>query len=242
MRSRFTKLVTALFAVLAVTGLAATAAQAATEGPFVKVAGARLEAGKSKELKATGIGSYTMSGGSSVITCTNMSSGAGSKIVGSAVGKAATLEATFTFSGCTISGSPECKLTEVKTQPLVGTFALSEGKSRLEVLLKPASKKTFATFEDEGRESTCVGLASKVSGELVVALWGGEKEELVNVGKEPAEAHTLGIWASYPAPKIVWVEKTAVHVEELTEGGTGFAIAGRSTIELASNELWGVFT
>jgi hypothetical protein len=237
-------LLSSLLAVLALSAVVASAAQASVEGPMVKVAGSRLEAGKSQELKATGRGSYVMSVGSVAITCSKMSAGAGSKILGSAVGKAATAEATFTYSECYVSGEPaECKITEVKTQPLLGTLVLNEGKSYLEMLLKPASKKTFAKLYYQGKESEgCAFLGSEIKGDLVVALReGGETNKLIQVGKEPAEAHSLVI--SVPSqPRWVFDEKTAVEVEGLTDDAGSFTVDGESTLELAGGSLWGVFT
>lgn len=237
-------LLSSLLAVLAFSAVVASAAQASVEGPMVKVAGSRLEAGKSQELKATAYGNYTMSVGSVTITCTKMSAAAGSKIIGSAVGKAATAEATFTYSGCSVSGEPaECKITEVKTQPLLGTLVLNEGKSDVEMLLKPASKKTFAKIENEGKEiSGCNFLSSTITGDLVVGLReGGGKNELIQVGKEPAEAHSLVISATSGIHS-VYEEKAFVEVEELTDLGSTMSAAGSSTLELANGSLWGVFT
>jgi hypothetical protein len=237
-------LLSSLLAVLALSAVAASAAQAAVESPYFKVGGSRLEAGKSQELKAAAYGNYVLSVGSVTITCTKMSAAAGSKIIGSAVGKAATAEATFTYSGCSVSGEPaECKITEVKTQPLLGTAVLNEGKSDVEMLLKPASKKTFAKIENEGKEiSGCNFLSSTITGDLVVGLReGGGKNELIQVGKEPAEAHSLVI--SVPSqPRWVYDEKADMEVEELTDLGSRMSVAGSSTLELAGGSLWGVFT
>jgi hypothetical protein len=231
-----------LLAVLALSAIVASAAQASVESPYFKVGGARLEAGASKELKATGKGNYVITDATVSITCTKMSAAAGSKILGSAGGKAGTAEAAFTFSSCSASGGGgECKITEIKTQPLVGTLVLNDGKTYVEMLLKPAKGKVFGKVEDEGKETECGLLGSEIRGELVVSLESGEKEEAIQVGKEPAEAHTVDVHVPYP-PGSVFEESAFVEVEALTDFGHEMTVAGNSKLELAGGALWGVFT
>jgi hypothetical protein len=234
-------LLSSLLAVLALSAVVASAAQASTESPFFKVAGSRLGSGVSKEVKVTQVGNYVMSQGSTVITCTKMSSAAGAKIIGSAAGKAGTLEGAFTFSGCTQSGqSSECKITEVKTEPLVGTLVLNEGKSYIEALLKPKSKKHFATITETGG---CVLLSSEINGQLVMHLKGGKEGlEYIHVGSEAAEAHSLTLAGPGVDPGSVWEESKITEVEPLEDLGATVTVSGESTVELANKELWGVFT
>jgi hypothetical protein len=232
-----------LLAVLALSAVGASAAQASSEGPFYKIAGTRLASGKSKEITVTQYGNYTMSFSSVVITCTKMSASSGSKILGAATGKPGTIEATFTFSGCSVSGNgASCNVSkgEIKTQPLVGTLAYNENKTDLDVLFKKSTKKLFAELNFTG--TGCVFTELGIDGQVAAELWAGEKEEWIPVNHEPAEAHTVGLRFA-PGIHAVYEDGTGeVEVEELTVDGTGFQLTGASTLELASGELWGVFT
>jgi hypothetical protein len=236
-------LLSSLLAVLALSAVAASAAQASVEGPFYKIAGTRLASGKSKEITVTQYGNYTMSFSSVVITCTKMSASSGSKILGAATGKPGTIEATFTFSGCSVSGNgASCAVSkgEIKTQPLVGTLVYNENKTDLDVLFKKSTKKLFAELNFTG--TGCVFTELGIDGQVAAELWAGEKEEWIPVGHEPEEAHTVGLRFS-PGIHAVYEDGTGeVEVEELTVDGTGFQFTGASTLALGSGELWGVFT
>jgi hypothetical protein len=233
-------LLSSLLAVLALSAVVASAAQASVESPFFKVGGSRLGSAESKEFKATGKGNYVITNATTSVTCTKMSAAAGAKILGSAAGKAGTVDATFTFGSCTASGGgAECKITEIKTQPLVGTLVLNEAKSDVEMLLKPAKGKTFGKVEDEGKESEC-GYLGIISGQLVVSLESATEAE-IQVGKEPAEAHTV-VTHVPNQPRGVFEENASVEVEYLTDFGHEPTVAGNSTLELAGASNWGIYT
>jgi hypothetical protein len=224
-------LLSSLLAVLALSAVAASAAQASTEGPFFKVAGSRLASGASQEFSA-GRGHYVMSVGS---------------MLGSATGKPGTIETTFTYTGCTVSGNGTgcaVKGGSVKTEPLVGTLVDNESKTNVDVLFKPTAKKhIFVTLEFQAETGgSCSISSTKVSGELVAEILGGkETEEWVQVGKEPAEAHAVDIYLG-SQPKVLYEEGAGLIEVEALEAGGGFGIQGNSQLELASKALWGVFT
>jgi hypothetical protein len=236
-------LLPSLLAVLALSAVVASAAQASAEGPFFKDGSSRLGAGQSQEFTA-GRGHYVMSAGSIVVSCTGMSAATGSKILGSATGKPGTIETTFTYTGCTVSGNgPGCEVKggSLKTEPLVGTLVYNESKTYVDVLFKPAKKHIFVNLEFGSKSGSCSRTPIPVSGELVTKVTEGkETEEWVQVGKEPAEAHAVGLLVAQP--QYVYEEGAGLVEVEALEAGGGFGIQGSSQLELTNNALWGVFT
>ncbi len=87
MRSMFRTVFVAMLAVLALSAVAASAAQA-EEAPYFKVAGARLAAAASKEVKATtkALAPFTIDLESGTVQCSAAFS-SGAKLLGSNAGR-----------------------------------------------------------------------------------------------------------------------------------------------------------
>jgi hypothetical protein len=237
-------LLSSLLAVLALSAVVASAAQASVEGPFFKVAGTRLASGKSQELKVTGAGNTTFTYRGSTITCTTAQSAAGAKIVGTAAGVPEFSEQTITYTGCSDSASG-CSISEIKTVPLTATVVFSSKRAgRIEVLYQATTKKAsklFASGTITGAQCALPGevkYEGSVAGEVRDASTG----ELVEVGKEPAEAATLKVTLN-PAIGTVFDEATEVgEIEMYANGGLEGRIWGTTMLESANKALWGVFT
>ena len=207
-----------LLAVVALSAVAAGAAQAATEGPFYKIAGTRLAKGQSKEvtlkanpnkeyskltLKAAGVLGW-------LIQCKTQAFGAGAKLLGSTGASSGSGEVRLELSGCTVveRGNTCNKTVEepIKTEPLsaqlVYTGAGRTGK--LAVDFKPVKLQKFGEIRFPGTEE-CGTQEDELLGELVAELYSGGAP--VEVGKEPAEGKALELHFPWVQPKEVWSRK-----------------------------------
>jgi hypothetical protein len=215
-------------AALAMTAVAA--AQASAIEFVYRVNGAKLEAGKERELVSKAATSQVLKasplGISTEITCTTVET-SGAKIKG---GKPGTSTETVHYSGCTVQKPSSCKVAEGKitTNPLIDEIVEGVGASagKAEVLLKPASGETFAEPKLEG--FLCPSLA--VDGSILAEAL-PQKEEVVagSLKFEPAEK------GKYKNSK----------GEELSAGlkvaGKAATTTGTVTTELSTKEKFGIF-
>src|SRR5665213_3577943 len=131
-----------LVAVLVLSAITATTAQA-TEGPFYKLAGARLKAGESREMKGSlASGSkLQLKAGTVTITCTSLKFPKGSKLIGSNGANPGKSEQVIEYEGCSQEGNGvECKIAGNK----ITTNAL---KSELGYQAKTRTGKILAFFQ-----------------------------------------------------------------------------------------------
>jgi hypothetical protein len=230
---------------LAAVALAATAAQAA-EGPFYKIAGKRLTAGETHEIKAKASKPFTFKAGTLGLECTEQKLTAGSKLVGSTGANPGGGEGAAEFSGCAVTGNGEhCEVVshKITTQVLEKVLVYSNGSATGVILLElvPVTSTTFSFISFSGAE--CIVKEVKVEGSIAAETLSGEKP--VEVGKEPAEAKTVE--ANFPstAIKAVWREK-AGKLEEKKVGLKAFGgeakLGGRSQLTLVGEPSWGIFT
>ena len=234
----------ALLSVLALGAVTATAAQAATEGPFFKVGAKQLEAGQSQEFVSTGGDQFVMDvqGGPQIQCGSTLTVAPGAKLFGTKAGTPAYLEETISWSKCTVSGGglSGCTMATLTSKPLVGTLAYSESgrKGDIDIVLAPKTKHVFATAALTG----CSLKELAINGDLAAQVQTGEPGKRVAVGKEPAEALTEEL--QFPSTPIrqVWEETTAIETEELTYDGQWANLVGNTKLELASKGSWGIFT
>jgi hypothetical protein len=250
MRSKF-KSLAVLGAVLALSAVTATAAQATVEGPFFKVSGARLASGSTKVLKGkarTSIEFIQPSFGIHV-TCSQMAYATGAKINGSSGANSATSEGTVEFSGCQVSGDgPGCEIENEKitTSLLKGTlgYATSSRTGRLLLMLKPKTGSTFMGITFVGAECTHQVGTILITGGIIATL--GTSANPLEVGLNEAQAKTAVF--NFPAPTPVakmWTESAGT-LSELTStiswSGAGVKFGGSGEMELESAPEWGIFT
>src|SRR5580700_10316438 len=231
MRSMFRSV---LVAMLALSAVVASAAQAA-EGPFFKVAGARLKEGESKELTGK-LSSHevVISFPGSDISCTTMDFAAGAKIAGSTGANFGFGEGVLELSKCVGEGplTAGCEVTGFKSKPLKEELAFlsSERSGELGVDFTPVSTKPASGDFGE----------IKLVGSIVADV--GKDE----VGKEPAEAKGLLLKLPTVGIRKAWLEKsgslTEVRPELQWQTGEALAMSGEFSLELASGAEWGVFT
>jgi hypothetical protein len=256
MRFKATKVrlvLSSLLAVLALGAVTASAAQAATEGPFYKVTGKRLASGESKEVKVKSkFVRFVDGAGTGSITCRKAASAPGAKLLGSTGTNFGSADVTLEFSECTVSGTIElggeddCQLegNKFQTEPLNMELAyLTENRTgELGVFFKPESKKLpFAKYTFS--KTTCPGKGDSLTGYGVGgAVEVGEKA--VEAGKEPAATKVVQV--KWPTNLIhrEWLETAGAlkEVEPGIENGTGeWTTEGTFELEVGGAE-WGVFT
>lgn len=245
MRSMFRTVFVAMLAVLALSAVVASAAQAA-EGPFFKVAGARLKEGESKELTGK-LSSHevVISFPGSDISCTTMDFAAGAKIAGSTGANFGFGEGVLELSKCVGEGplTAGCEVTGFKSKPLKEELAFlsSERSGELGVDFTPVSTKPASgDFGEIKLVGTCSIKSIKLEGSIVADV--GKDE----VGKEPAEAKGLLLKLPTVGIRKAWLEKsgslTEVRPELQWQTGEALAMSGEFSLELASGAEWGVFT
>jgi hypothetical protein len=244
-RSTFSVIFAVLGAVLAV-GVFAASAQAATEGPFYKVAGTRLATGSTKVLTVKQKEKLTLSSFGIVMTCLNVKSLSGAKILGSSGANSASSEETLEFSGCTTSGNgTPCEMENRKftTTALKGTLGYATGSrtGQLEMLLKPASGTVFGSIHFTGEG--CSVSSMLLEGRTIVALRSGGHPVEVGVNEVQAKAGEFEFKPTN-ATKI-WTESAGALSEvksALTFDGISFFVNGVALQELEGLPEWGAFT
>ena len=151
-------LLSSLLAVLALSAVAASAAQASVEGPFFKDGATRLLEGESKEVKVKNASQTFRMSVSTLgigLGCGKVGVASGAKLLGSTGANSATGEATLEFSECRWEGSQaQCKITgEAFKTKLLKLELAYPGDARsgdIEVLLKPAKGSEFADVKSTG--------------------------------------------------------------------------------------------
>jgi hypothetical protein len=250
MRSIYRAMLLALLAVLALSAVAAGAAQAA-EGPFYKIAGARLASGGSKEVKLKAHSEYlTIRGEEWTVQCKTQALAAGAKLLGSTGANSGAGEVTIELSGCRYSPKyteEKCSVQEpITTMPLKAKLVYlgSARSGGLGVYLQPVKGEVFVKIVFTKSEG-CHEQSLKVAGSEVAEIYSGNNP--VEVGKEPTEAAAAEL--RFPIegkqPLKVWSEESGALVEHQPGLGSslgGFWIEGEATLELAGGANWGVFT
>jgi hypothetical protein len=210
---------------------AVAAAQASAIEFIYKVNGAKLEAGKEKELVSKAstnqVLKATVLGLATEITCTTVET-PGAKISGGVPGKSTE---TVHYSGCTVQKPSGCKVKEGKitTNPLVNEIVEGVGASAGKdlVLFKPVSGETFAEPKLEGG-FLCASLA--VNGSILAEAV-PQKEEVV-----------AGSLKFEPAEKTKYKNSKNEELSAgLKVGGKAATTTGTVVTELGTKEKFGLF-
>jgi hypothetical protein len=239
-----------LLAVLAFSAVAASAAQAAAEGPFYKITGARLASGASKEVKGkTRKGEFFIGGnGAPEMWCSTAAFASGAKLLGSTGANFGSGEVTLEMSGCIIPAYHGCVVGEkgsFKTNPLKLELAYPEDarKGPIQAVLAE-TKKGFLNVKLTGGEACDYLEQLKLDGSVATEVKVGKLEELDEVGKEPVAAKTLELNFNRGGSRYVWLEKAGTlerfEVALFDSGDVYFDWS--SELELASGAEWGIFT
>jgi hypothetical protein len=234
-----------LVAVAATSALGVAAAQA--EEPYWKVKGARLKAGKEKEVTLAGTESYvirgTLGGTKFAITCPAPKFESPGKIFGSEPEEPATDVGPLGRStNCKkIEVSPECWKVEeeivfTSTKSYLSTWQDSQGHNVTGELLIPiGTQKYFALgFEGPGCPPYEPGVEGTIAGGFAI---GGKA---VEVGSEK-EASALEFFFPTEPIKEATVEGIKTKVG-LTFNGAPLTVQGRSVMKLLSGEEFGTGT
>jgi hypothetical protein len=243
---RFRLMCVALLAVFALGVVAASAAQA-EEAPYFTVTGTRLAAGETRFFSSKAASNFVLTGnGGIVVTCTSTSVSPGSVLLGSNVGEPGTSDEVASFSSCKVEGDgtgSECgKVAEpITSANLKSELVLDKTKTKLLVLVQPASGNLFATIKfPEG----CKGGTCNLTGSLV-AEGLNEKEESITTssGKEQFKSGLVRFPATQPVD--IWLLKGGVgkevEVKALELAATPAKVSGTGLVLLAElnskNEL-----
>jgi hypothetical protein len=247
MRLTTRRMLPALLAVLAFSAIAATAAQAATEGPFFKVSGKRLASGESAEVKMTFGGRFAIANqfGHS-FECEGMKLKPGAKFLGSSGANSGKFEGAFEFTGCaeyTEEGRHTvCEASKVSTSTLAGTLAyLSESRTG-EFRLSIGNAFRSGTVIVEG---TC----GKLTGGWDLAGFGRTGEPGPDsVGSEMTEVASWRAGQDMFGEQKAWSEasgtiKNAFRWLLLENEGDAKTYPGLAEkIELVNGDKWGIYT
>lgn len=212
----FGHLVMALLAALAFGAIAATAAQAATEGPFWTVEGKKLEKNETREITIKAEGSISLEseviGTPGSVTCPKAEVEKGSYLAGGVAGTSR--EVVKFFGGCTVAGNGTgCKVKEpIVTKPVFNELVVSDNEpgfgSKILVEFKPASGTEFVKLEFE---SGCTLSSNTIEGEVLGSVFTdpeaseGKPEVPVEIGtpreltsyltKFPDPAKSIWLWS-----------------------------------------------
>lgn len=240
-------LLSSLLAVLALSAVAASAAQASVEGPFFKDGATRLLEGESKEFKLKNYDQefYLSSAANGIhIVCKKVAVASGAKLLGSSGANSAAAEGSVDFSECIYESQLQCKITggAFKTAPLKFDLAYSAAarKGDLEVVLKPAKGEKFATVTASGE---CFSTSSTFEGDVAADV--AANGSPVAVGSEPAVAKGLQLLFPTTPLRKAWVEKAGSLVEseiELDGPTSAWVTSGLLEAELTNGAEWGVFS
>jgi hypothetical protein len=244
-RSRIGTLLAAMLATLAVTALAANAAYATTEGPFYKIAGARLASGATKTVTLSSSEKDTISvpGLGVSITCLKTAISAGSKLTGSNGANSSGSEGAITFSECFVLGNGEpCEVEneEIALSQLKGTLGYSNSTrtGKLLELFKPAVGKKITTINFVG--AGCKFATFPVEGSFIESL--GSSASPVEVGTEKQAKNNAFLLQS---TNKIWTESAGALTEvkaSMTESGIAVTFSGGYSLAAEGLPEWGVFT
>ena len=174
----------------------------------------------------------------------------GAKLVGSNAEEPGTAELTLEFSKCqTVQGAEGCKVVEsFKSAPLRATLVnIAEGAKKtkgLGVIYQPVKGSEFVKIDMTGQCRGGGNLDGSVVAQVRTAGAGVEPGNLIEDGKEPAEAKAME-WRLPNTEGIreIWrVHGGVGSLENVEQFFAGYLAGGGPTLELASGSLWGVFT
>jgi hypothetical protein len=225
MSTRAKGLLTTAMVVIVV--LAAGASGASAQEFIYKVAGSKLEAGKTKEVKGSGT-TFTLKGEvppTKVEVQCAMKLAAGSKIKG---GKPGTSEDTIELTGCSVLTPSGCTSVTVNPVKAKGEIVVLKPSGKLGLLFTPliaGEPLTVVKF------TGCLGEAAP---EVTGSLAAQESPE----GEEKEKGKLI-----FPTTAVKKVETTekkekAVGLEFAGAAGT---LSGESSVELVSKEIFGIF-
>jgi len=250
---RSMKIVSLCAAFFAVFCIVAIAPALAAEGPFYKVAGARLRNGVSEEVevKATNenyVLKASISGTAVTVTCTGAKFVAGATINGSTGGNAGSSKERLELTSCTqVGNGTGCTVTGTKitTLALKNTLGYSEAerKGKIQFLYQPESGTEIANIAFTG------GIACTFTSAVLKGSFVGEalsKAATITVGSEPAAGEVVEIHFPPTLISKIFIESGGSLKNESASmewgGGTVTTFEGGSELRLLLREIWGLYT
>jgi hypothetical protein len=249
----FGHLVMALLAALAFGAMAATAAQAATEGPFWTVEGSKLNTNETREIAIKAVGSITLE--SEILTikgkviCPSASVEKGSYLAGGVPGTSR--ERVEFGGGCTvINNGSSCKVEEpIRTEPVRNELVISDSEPGFGPFVltefKPESGSKFVTLKFTG---TCTVKETEVTGEVLGSNYtdptvDSGKEEPITTTNLSSSSFTSYLLKFPDEPKSIWLYKSGkfelVKPKSLEAFGNRASLTGTILISLVNGKKYG---
>ncbi len=244
-KSRLRNILAATVAAVVATAVVASGAQAATEGPFYKITGARLASGATKSVTLSKSERDTIAVPALGVTMVcNMELAKTPKLTGSSGANAAGSEGSITFKNCSLEGAGEpCEVENEKfsLSQLKGTlgYATSTRTGKLLELFKPAVGTNIATIKFAG--SGCKFTNAEIVGNFIETL--GSKTSPLEVGTE--KQAVSNVFGFQSAIKSIWIETAGALSEvksALTWAGIAVTLKGEYSLSAEGLPEWGVFT
>jgi hypothetical protein len=215
-----------LLAVFALGAVAASAAQA-EEAPFWTVGGSRLKKGETRFVTGKAVGSFVFTGGGVTIDCKERTALPSPAIKGSEPGEPGTGEGAGVFKDCLVEGNgtgPECdKVTEpIETRTLKTTLVEDKTKTKLLVLLQPASGNEFSELKFP---KGCKFESTKVTGSILGEVLTDPGEKAIELPNEKIEAVSWLTKVPAIQPRVIWEIKEGVGKEVETKQLEAFGVA-----------------
>jgi hypothetical protein len=233
-------------AVAAALSAIAAAAALANEGPFFKVAKARLEALESKNITGELAKEYVLRAGIKEVDCKAMLVSK-AMIFGSSGPNLSDGEGTILFEKCTVSGNGTgCSVEEGQFVSAKLFFSLAfskkaseKGETLLALVTSPSG--VLATIKFTG--ATCIVKMTAVEGVIAAEDWNTEQKP---VKLEETETEGENAFLNFPTAQIkeVWLEEEGLRNKQttsLTMFEQAATIVGRTRLKLESKQPWGVF-
>jgi hypothetical protein len=253
------RLVVALLATFAFGAIAATVAQAATEGPLWTVEGKALKTNETREISIKAVGSITLEAElltiKAKVICPSASVEKGSYLAGGSPGTSR--EVAEFGGGCTvINNGSNCKVKEpIRTRPIRAELVVSDLNGSfgpyILVEFKPEEGEKFVELEFTG---TCTVEKTEVKGEVLGCLWTdplasiGSPEEQVTTGNQKSlKLRSYLLRFPDPSPNSIWLLKTVsgtsfwelVKPKGLEAFGNPATLSGRILISLINGKEYG---
>jgi hypothetical protein len=171
---------------LAFGAIAATAAQAATEGPFWTVEGKRLETNETREITIHAVGSVTMEAElltiKAKVTCSQMRVAKGSYLAGGVPGTGRAI--VEYYGGCSVvNNGSACHVEEpIRTEPMRGELVVSDSVPGFgPYVLGEAKPESGTKIVEIGFTGNCTVTSTELTGEPVGMSF---TDPVVDSGKE----------------------------------------------------------
>src|SRR5665213_47525 len=240
-----------LVVVCALGAAAATAASAATEGPFFGSESKRLLVGETRAVKVKSVAKEYLLVGEVLgikwtTTCKALKLNSGAGLLGSIGANAGKGDEILEYGECSVTGNGTgCKVkgSAITTNLIKSELAYStkERAGPILTIFTPSHGSVFVTVHYEG---SCTFSEGEITGSAAAEA-ADSTGKVSEVNKEGALEMTGELISTGAKSTKYWSEAGGVlteHTAELKDFGSADTLAGTSVVELGSGQKWGVRT